>query len=83
MEDAKKIRVSVLLEGDVILDGLIKTRIEREYGREMSDFEAAECLLYAYLNPKVCSLNEEKIIGGWDNVCDFEGRLKDLSLEKN
>ncbi|QWH74198.1 hypothetical protein EXW45_23755 [Bacillus wiedmannii] len=83
MENEKKIRVSVLLEGDVILDEAIKTRIEKEYGRAMSDFEAAECLLYAYLNPKICSLNEEEIIGGWDAVCNFEGRLKDFSLEKN
>ncbi|MGN4584293.1 hypothetical protein [Bacillus cereus group sp. MYBK228-1] len=83
MGNEKKLRVRMLIESDVILDEVIKSRIEKEYGREMSNFEAAECLLYAYLNPKVYSLNENEISGEWDNVCSFNGRVKNFSLEVN
>ncbi|HDR4872022.1 TPA: hypothetical protein QCR24_002846 [Bacillus cereus] len=83
MEEEKQLRVRIVIESDVILDKIIKCRIEKEYGREMSDIEAAECLLYAYLNPKIYSLNEEEVMGSWDMVCEFKGRLKDFSLEVN
>ncbi|UPM56379.1 hypothetical protein [Gottfriedia acidiceleris] len=81
MSTEKKIKVRLVVEIDVLLDVTTKMKIEQEYGKEMSDLEAAEFLAYAYLNPKIYSLNEEEVSGEWDNVCDFNGKLGRVSLE--
>jgi hypothetical protein len=81
MINEKSLKARVVISSDILLDQQTKSNIEKEYGREMTDIEAAECLLYAFLNPKVLTINEEKIIGNWDMVCEFRDKIKNLEVE--
>jgi hypothetical protein len=81
MTEEQGIKARVVIASDILLDQQTKRNIEKEYGREMTDIEAAECLLYAFLNPKVSTLNEEKISGNWDMVCEFKNKIKNIEVE--
>ncbi|MBT2734598.1 hypothetical protein [Bacillus sp. ISL-7] len=76
----KNIKVSLGIEANVSLDSKLKEKIEKEYGKNLTDIEAAEYLLYAFLNPKIHSINENEVEGIWDNVCQFNGKINDFEL---
>ncbi|PLS17608.1 hypothetical protein CVD28_11485 [Bacillus sp. M6-12] len=82
MEQTKTYKVRLVISGDINLDALTKSLIEEEYGRQMSNQEAAESLFFAFVNPKITSVDPSEIQGGWDNVCDFAGKIGKMSVEE-
>ncbi|USK75892.1 hypothetical protein [Peribacillus frigoritolerans] len=81
MNGERILNAKLVISADINLTPVIKANIEREVGRSLSDFEAAEHFLYAYLNPKIFALNEHEVLGVWDGIGDFESRINNFSLE--
>jgi hypothetical protein len=77
----RRIKATLTIECDVLIDDLVKRNAEKECNATLSDREIAEKLLYAFLNPKIDNLNDPELVNGsWDRVCEFGGRLEDFEL---
>lgn len=77
----KVVNAKIIISADINLNIEIKKKIEEEYGKSLTDVEAAEYFLFAFLNPKVFSLDEEDKNGEWDGVATFKNRINKLELE--
>ncbi|TKC19896.1 hypothetical protein [Robertmurraya kyonggiensis] len=80
--EQRTIKATINLSCDVIINDLIKSLAESECSSSLSDEETARKILFAFLNPKIESFNEEDdmLTGQWDTVCDFKGRLNNFII---
>ena len=79
----KTIRAKVVVSCDVIVDENVLHNIQKETTL-LNDNDAANQILFAFLNPKIDIYNdEEAVCGQWDNVCEFKDRLKNFEVEQS
>lgn len=82
--EQRTIKATITLTCDVVINDMIKEYAENECSSSLSDEETARKILFAFLNPKIDSFNEEDdmVTGQWDAVCDFKGRLNNFIISQ-
>ncbi|AQR78088.1 hypothetical protein ABNB59_11230 [Paenibacillus larvae] len=79
--NSRVVRAKLFITCDVIIDDTLIKNIEEQYVDISSDEEAGAQVLFAFLNPKLPTVDQlRKDLGTWDGVCDFKDRFKELQL---
>jgi hypothetical protein len=79
--EERKVKATIKVNCNVLISDVIKKLAEEECGKPLTEQETAFRIAYAFLNPKIDSLNEEEFVTGqWDGVCSFNGRLDNFTL---
>ncbi|MGF9713731.1 hypothetical protein [Paenibacillus naphthalenovorans] len=79
--NSRVVRAKLFITCDVIIDDALIKNIEEQYYEVSSDEEAGAQVLFAYLNPKLPTVDQlRKDPSVWDGVCEFKDRIKELQL---
>ncbi|WP_270619785.1 hypothetical protein [Paenibacillus macerans] len=81
MEKTTVIQAKLLVTCEVLVDQTVFEGINREYSSVQNHNDAADQLLFAFLNPKLSVFNDPaNIEGNWDGVCEFKDKFKNFEL---
>ncbi|GFZ93941.1 hypothetical protein GCM10008018_45510 [Paenibacillus marchantiophytorum] len=79
--NSRVVRARLIINCDVMIDDTLIKNIEEQYLEVSSDEEAGARVLFAFLNPKMPTVDQlQAESGSWDGVCDFKKRFKELEL---
>ncbi|MDG0872491.1 hypothetical protein L5D93_08255 [Paenibacillus thiaminolyticus] len=81
MTNQRWVKAKIEISCQVLIDDDILTNISNQYMPLKID-EAANSILYSWINPKI-PLEYElfSIEGNWDGVCDYKGRFRNMEVK--